>query len=180
MARKDRKDRGLFSRPIPGTKGKLKWFVRLWHEGKERRFGSFDTKTAAREFYEKAKRQQREQQFFPEQYQRGGYELVQETIDRYLLTIKTKKDQRSQRYFAKWWTLRLAGKRLNHITPDDLEDARQALLTSSYPPRWYCSGKNCCSRCCRLAISEMIPHVSLPLRQNPFPLQLLNLALNQL
>ncbi len=134
MARKDRKDRGLFSRPIPGTKGKLKWFVRLWHEGRERRFGSFDTKTAAREFYEKAKRQQREQQFFPEQYQRGGYELVQETIDRYLLTIKTKKDQRSQRYFAKWWTLRLAGKRLNHITPDDLEDARQALLTKGSDP----------------------------------------------
>ena len=36
MARKDRKDRGLFSKPIPGTKGKLKWFVRLWYDGRER------------------------------------------------------------------------------------------------------------------------------------------------
>ncbi len=33
MARKDRKDRGLVSKPIPGTKGKLKWYVRLWHDG---------------------------------------------------------------------------------------------------------------------------------------------------
>ncbi len=121
MARRDRKNRGLLNRPIPGTKGKLKWFVRLWHEGKERRFGSFTTKTEARSFYEDAKRKQREQQFFPEQYQRGGYELVQETIDRYLLTIRTKKDQRAERYFAQWWKERFAGQRLNHITPEALE-----------------------------------------------------------
>ncbi len=86
MARKDRKDRGLFSRPIPGTKGKLKWFVRLWHEGKERRFGSFGTKTEARSFYEKAKKEQREQQFFPEQYQRSGYAKLADLIDSYMAT----------------------------------------------------------------------------------------------
>ncbi|MEE9162504.1 MAG: hypothetical protein V3U35_05980, partial [Candidatus Neomarinimicrobiota bacterium] len=71
MARKDRKDRGLFSKPIPGTKGKLKWYVRLWHDGRERRFGSFDTKTKARTFYEKAKQEQGLGRFFPEKYRHG-------------------------------------------------------------------------------------------------------------
>ena len=35
--------------------GKVVWYVRLMHQGKERRFGSFPTKTKAREFYQKAK-----------------------------------------------------------------------------------------------------------------------------
>jgi hypothetical protein len=44
--------------------GKIVWFVRLYHEGKERRFGSFSTKTAARN-YEKAKQEQKTGRFFP-------------------------------------------------------------------------------------------------------------------
>ena len=39
MARAGRKDRGLLSRvDEAGTK---LWYVRLWHDGRERRFGSF-------------------------------------------------------------------------------------------------------------------------------------------
>jgi len=66
MARSGRKDRGLLSRI--GTSGKQAWYVRLWHDGRERRFGSFPNKTEAREFYEKAKMEQREGRFFPERY----------------------------------------------------------------------------------------------------------------
>lgn len=36
--------------------------------GRERQFGSFPTKTKAREFYEKAKLEQKEGRFFPERY----------------------------------------------------------------------------------------------------------------
>jgi hypothetical protein len=50
MARAGRRDRGLLAKK--DSAGKPVWYVRLYHEGKERRFGSFSTKTAARDFYE--------------------------------------------------------------------------------------------------------------------------------
>ena len=43
MARAGRKDRGLLSKT--NAAGKVVWYVRLYHEGKDRRFGSFTTKT---------------------------------------------------------------------------------------------------------------------------------------
>jgi hypothetical protein len=89
MARKGRLDRGLMQKRDASSK--IVWFVRLYHESMERRFGSFSTKTAARDFYEKAKQEQKTGRFFPERYQHGGYELVEDMIDRYLLTISTKK-----------------------------------------------------------------------------------------
>ncbi len=64
MARKGHQDRGLLSKL--DTTGKALWYVRLMHEGKERRFGSFPTKTKARQFYAKAKTEQHEGRFFPE------------------------------------------------------------------------------------------------------------------
>ena len=70
MARAGRKDRGLVSKA--DAAGRIVWSVRLWHEGKERRFGSFPTKTKAREFYEKAKLEQKDGRFFPERYQRAA------------------------------------------------------------------------------------------------------------
>jgi integrase len=128
MARKGRLDRGLMQKRDASEK--IVWFVRLYHEGKERRFGSFSTKTAARDFYEKAKQEQKTGRFFPERYQHGGYELIEDVIDRYLLTIATKKPmtQFAERFFAKWWKEYFTGKRLNTITVRLLEEARQALL----------------------------------------------------
>ena len=69
-------DRGKWKKSL-GDRGLLKkldaagepaWYVRLYYEGKERRFGSFSTKTAARDFYEKAKVEQKAGRFFPERY----------------------------------------------------------------------------------------------------------------
>ncbi|MEX5212678.1 tyrosine-type recombinase/integrase [Nitrospira tepida] len=130
MARVGRKDRGLLAKK--DSAGKLVWFVRLYHEGRERRFGSFPNKTKAREFYEKAKLEQKEGRFFPERYQHGGYEPVDAVIDRYLLTIGAKKQmtQVAERYFAEWWKNYFAGKRLNAITVTALEEARQSLLAT--------------------------------------------------
>lgn len=128
MARAGRKDRGLLSKP--DSTGKPVWLVRLYHDGRERRFGSFPTKTKAREFYEKAKLEQKEGRFFPERYQHGGYELVDAVIDRYLLTITTKKpkSQVEDRYFGDWWKRYFQGRRLNTVTVQALEEARQTLL----------------------------------------------------
>lgn len=110
--------------------GKVVWYVRLQHEGRERRFGSFPTKTKAREFYQKAKTEQHEGRFFPERYQHGGYELVQEAIDRYLTSMGKAKSIRDHRYFAEWWGKQFERKRLNAITVTGLEAIRQGMLTT--------------------------------------------------
>lgn len=130
MARAGRRDRGLVSK-LDST-GKLVWYVRLYHEGRERRFGSFPNKTKAREFYEKAKLEQKEGRFFPERYQHGGYELVEAVIDRYLTSIITKrpKTQVDERYFGQWWKTYFKDKRLNALTVEVLEEARQSLLST--------------------------------------------------
>ncbi|TKB71599.1 MAG: site-specific integrase [Nitrospira sp.] len=130
MARPGRKDRGLLA--IKNSTGKTVWHVRFYHEGKERRFGAFKNKTQARDFYEKAKQEQKTGQFFPERYQHGGYEVVEVVIDRYLLTIATKKPttQKAERFFAEWWKDYFKGKRLNAITVGVLEEARQSLLAT--------------------------------------------------
>jgi hypothetical protein len=62
MARAGRKDRGLLSKL--DSSGKLKWYARLYHEGKEKRFGPFKDKTEARHFYNKAKLDQLQGRFF--------------------------------------------------------------------------------------------------------------------
>ncbi|GMV50490.1 MAG: hypothetical protein AMXMBFR67_20330 [Nitrospira sp.] len=131
MARLGRKDRGLFSKV---RDGKTVWFVRLYHLGRESRFGSFPTKTAAREFYEKAKREQKEGLFFPERYHRGGQALIEELLTRHAETT-TVKNKATERYYMTWWTERLKGLRLNHVTPAVLEDAQRDLLAKQYAPQ---------------------------------------------
>ena len=133
MARKGRVDRGLVQHK--DAAGKILWYVRLWHEGKERRFGSFQTKTEARQFYEKAKQEQNIGRFFPERYQRGSLEFVQDLIDAYMLRSSTKKDQRGNRCFARWWRAQLKGKRLDQITASFLEQCRDALLSQGCSPQ---------------------------------------------
>src|SRR3990167_9977147 len=79
MARPGRKDRGLVSHVR--SDGKEGWYVRLYHHGRRRQFGSFPTKTEARNFYEEAKRKQRLDLFFPEQHQRGQWTTIAELLD---------------------------------------------------------------------------------------------------
>ncbi|ULA61725.1 MAG: Phageintegrase domain-containing protein [Nitrospira sp.] len=130
MARAGRKDRGLLSKK--DSAGTLAWYVRLYHGGKERRFGSFPTKTAAREFYEKAKREQKEGQFFPERYQQGGYAKLDDVLDRYLAAF-TGRSKRDEARFRKKWAALFPGARLNAITPAALEVARTQLSEGRTP-----------------------------------------------
>jgi len=132
MARAGRKDRGLLSRV--DAAGTRLWYVRLWHEGRERRFGSFPNKTKAREFYEKAKLEQKEGRFFPERYQHGGYDLVADFLAHHATRRTHRRDQRSERQFQAWWTEFFRDKRLNAITQDALEQARKQLLTQGSDP----------------------------------------------
>lgn len=132
MARAGRKDRGLLSRP--DATGKPVWYVRLTHEGRERRFGSFPNKTKAREFYEKAKLEQKEGRFFPERYQHGGYASVEELIAHHV-AVSIVKNQSAEKHYGEWWADRLKGKRLNAVTPALLEEAQRDLLTEGLLPQ---------------------------------------------
>jgi integrase len=125
MARAGRKDRGLFSKK--DAAGRLRWFVRLWHEGKPRQFGSFNSKTEAREFYEKAKQEQKLGQFFPERYQQSGFAKLEQVLDEYLAGF-TGKTKREEIRFGRKWNSLYPRAGLNALTPAALEKAR-ALLT---------------------------------------------------
>ncbi len=125
MARKGRRDRGLFT--LPDVSGKLHWYVRLSHNGRDRKFGSFPNKTKAREFYEKAKLEQKEGRFFPERYQRGGYAKLTDVIQRHLETFTGRSLRDEKRYKKKWLEL-FPEARLNALTAAGIEQARARLL----------------------------------------------------
>lgn len=132
MARAGRKDRGLLAKK--DSTGKLSWYVRLCHEGKERRFGSFPTKTQAREFYEKAKLEQKEGRFFPERYQQGGYAKLADMLDEYLAAFAGRSKRDEARYRKTWLDL-LPEARLNAITPALLEKLRAQLSAGDRSPQ---------------------------------------------
>lgn len=125
MARKHGKDRGLFERP----KGSGIWWVRLWHEGREHRFGAFSTKTEARAFYQKAKTEQREQRFSPEQYHKRKQQALtlSDLIKRYLETCTARSLPEQTRY-GRWWSKLIGNRRLEKITTADLELIQSRLL----------------------------------------------------
>ncbi len=116
------------------AEGKKIWYVRLHHEGKERRFGSFSTKTQARDFYNKAKVDQKTGRFFPERYQHGGYELLTTVIDR-CTAVSTVKNQSAEKNYARWWKSRLEGKRVNAITPAVIEAVMRELSAKNLAPQ---------------------------------------------
>jgi len=122
MARQGRRDRGLLSKR--DSTGKIVWYVRLYHEGRERRFGSFTVKGDARSFYERCKQEQRENRFFPEQHQKSQAELVQTVLDDYLLTTTGKRSVKREMEFAQWWGQWFKGQRLPALTPAAIERAR--------------------------------------------------------
>ncbi|TKB67908.1 MAG: hypothetical protein E8D52_11630 [Nitrospira sp.] len=144
MARAGRRDRGLLSK-LDST-GKPVWYVRLYHDGRERRFGSFSTKTKAREFYEKAKLEQKEGRFFPERFQIGGYAKLAEVLEEYLAAF-TGRSERDERRYKKTWLELLPGVRLNAITPALLESVRGKLSEGAVVPRPRTGTCSFCGKC---------------------------------
>src|SRR5690349_21615272 len=122
MARAGRRDRGLLEKK--SADGKAVWYVRLWHHGKEERFGTFASKTDARNFYDDAKKEQRENRFFPERYQRSASEPIQAILDDYLMTTGGKRTVKREREFARWWGHWFKGQRTPALQPAAIERAR--------------------------------------------------------
>lgn len=125
MARAGRKDRGLFQRRLKN--GDSVWAVRLAVDGRMQQFSPFKTKGDARAFYEKSKAEQHEGRFFPEKYATHG-PSVQSFLDRYMPTISLKKTAAGEEVFCWWWATWYEGKSVEAMTPEDLEEARRALL----------------------------------------------------
>lgn len=129
MARKDRKDRGLFTRTLKD--GQRVWGVRIAVHGRMLRFSPFKHKGEARAFYEKAKTEQREGRFFPERYHARG-PSVQSFIDRYMPTTRTKKTALEEVTFAARWGKWYEGRSVASIHAEDLEAARRAMLDGTW------------------------------------------------
>lgn len=137
MARKGRVDRGLV--PKVNAAGKIVWYVRLQHQGREQWFGGFDTKTKARHFYENRKKEQRENRFFPDEYKLRGTETMAAVIARYTATLdgggKVLSTIKEERRYGAWWTERLNGIRINTLTAELIEEIRRELTIQGKAPQ---------------------------------------------
>ncbi len=123
--RDEKNDRGLVKKKT--AQGKWVWWVRRRHEGKMRWFGSFPTKTEAREFYEDGKSAQRRGQFFPENFQRRGSAFLADVIDSRMAENENKTVKEDRRY-ATFWKNRLLGLKLYGISPAVIEQVKEELL----------------------------------------------------
>jgi integrase len=120
-------ERGLYSRT--NAAGQVQWYVRAAVDGRMRHFGSFPTKTEARQFYERAKTLSREQQINP-----GATSLIDYTVPQlfaaYLPQAAHRRAYREQARFAEWWSTYWPDRRVRTLTPADLEAARLTLRQS--------------------------------------------------
>lgn len=120
MARLGRKDRGLVER-------NGKWWVRLYHLGREHWFGPHENKGDARAFYENAKKEQREERFDPARYHRRRRKI---TLKDWITQLEalTVGGAPGQRRYGRWW-IKVWGKRhLDEITTADLQKLQAQLL----------------------------------------------------
>jgi hypothetical protein len=88
---------------------------------------------------QKAKLDHMEGRFFPERYHRQGTPLATEWISQYVKKLsysgKAHKPQYEERRYAEWWKARLGGKRLSRITPSDVIEAKEELMSKGYAPK---------------------------------------------
>ncbi len=131
MARKGRVDRGLYQRL--NAEGKPVWYVRVVENGKQQRFGAFPTKTQAREFYDKVKREQAEQRFDPQQY-RKRQAVLGDLIDQHLAVSRVQ-NLDTEKYYGRWWKDRLEGVSLSGVTPGLLDTIQGELLKKGFQPQ---------------------------------------------
>ena len=125
MARKGRQDRGLI--PRKNARGKTVWYVRLSLDGNLRWFGSFPTKTEARQCREEIQTDQRRGKFFPQNLQHRGAKRLADAIAEYIQGNQKRAVVNDRRY-AEFWNERLPNMRLVNITPALLDTIKRELL----------------------------------------------------
>ena len=133
MARKHGKDRGLVEKP----KGSGKWFVRIYHEGREIRYRVED-KTQGKALYGKILAERREGRYFPETYRRTTDTLTVRAWIRRTLDGSTNRNRAGEERYGKFWSLLLGARTLRQVSPDDLRhiQAMMAAKRRKGRPRW--------------------------------------------
>jgi integrase len=114
MARKDGKDRGVLEYP----KGSGQWWVRLYANGRERRYRA-DNKTQAKALYGRLKADIREGRYFPEKFSTTKEITLRAWINRYL-EGSTNRSLSNEKRYGRFWRLLLGRRVLSSITTEDL------------------------------------------------------------
>lgn len=127
MARKDGKDRGLFSYLASDGKTEF-WGVRLWVHGRAHKWQGFTKKTDARDWYQDRRKDVRENRPFPARGHSTGPSLSS-VIDDYLVQSTNKKNFAGEQIYATFWKARLGHCAPSAVTPDQVNKSRTHLLT---------------------------------------------------
>ena len=109
-----------------------RWWVRLYHYGREHRFGVFPNKTSAGLFYQKAKREQVEQRFDPDRYhaKKRSQITIGEWIDHCVAGCTLAGRPAWKRYGA-WWKKIIGNRSLNETSASEFRVLRARLLKRS-------------------------------------------------
>jgi len=125
MARKDRKDRGLF---VYTTADGSEWFgVRLYAHGRAHKWQGFRRKQDARNWYDDRKKDLREHRPFPPRHGESGPTLA-DIIAHYLAQATDKKNYAGEQVYGKFWTQFLGEQSLANLSAPQIDRARTHLL----------------------------------------------------
>jgi integrase len=115
MARPGGKDRGIVEKP----KGSGKWWVRLFVNGREKRYRA-ENKSQAKALYGRLKAEIREGRYFPEKFAQQKAVTLRAWLTRYLEGAAPHANLINETRYARRWTLLLGNRLLASITTEDL------------------------------------------------------------
>jgi len=127
MARKGGKDRGIVEKP----KGSGVWWVRLFHNGRER-WKKCDSKSQARTVYGRLKADIREEKFFPEKFATKQDMTVRAWLTR-CLQGSTNRNRINERLYNRRWSLLLGRRLLTEISTETLRQIQRRMQTKLRP-----------------------------------------------
>lgn len=113
MARPGGKDRGITQR-----KGREGWWVRIFHNGRER-WHKCDSKSQAKALYGRLKAEVREGRYFPKRFNKPKDVTLQAWIKRYLET-STNLGIGNEKRYGRRWSFYLGKRLLSDITTEEL------------------------------------------------------------
>ena len=122
MARKNGKDRGILEWP-PGSKI---WFVRIYVNGKEKRFAC-DNKSQAKDLYGRLRADIREGKYFPEKYKQLKKVTLKDWINSYI-EGSTNRGIAGERHYGKFWSKLWGMRSLDQVTTEDCRKIQAKLL----------------------------------------------------
>jgi hypothetical protein len=121
MARPGGKDRGITQR-----KGREGWWVRIFHNGRER-WHKCDTKSQAKALYGRLKAEAREGKYFPDRFKQQHDLTLRAWIGRYRDGI-TSRGLRNMHHYGRFWSKLLGRRLLTEIAPDELRHIQAKMI----------------------------------------------------